>query len=73
MGHVKGERHEDFDRLHFPDGSHRGTARSANGKELDWFNQHHQTHIAKHREQGEEPTFSGGIDETGNPLADGES
>lgn len=55
MGHVKGERHEDFDRLHYPDGAHRGSARNANGRELDWFDQHHRAHLAKHRAQGEEP------------------
>jgi hypothetical protein len=62
MGHIKGERHDDFDRLHYPDGSHRGAAASANGRELDWFDVHHRAHLAKHREQGEEPRFSGGIE-----------
>lgn len=73
MGHIKGERNEDFDRLHYPDGSHRGSARSANGQELNWFDQHHRSHLAKHREQGEEPTFSGGVDEAGNLLGEGKS
>lgn len=55
MGHLKGERHNDFDRLHYPDGTHRGSPRSANGSEVGWFDQHHRTHLAKHREQGEVP------------------
>lgn len=61
MGHIKGERHESFDRLHYPDGSHRGTARSANGGELDWFEKHHRAHLDRHRELAEEPRFSGGV------------
>ncbi|MFE0472667.1 hypothetical protein ACFW2V_13730 [Streptomyces sp. NPDC058947] len=55
MGHIKGERHEDFDRLHHPDGSHRDTAQGTDGRELDWFEGHQQAHLAKHAErEGEE-------------------
>ena len=53
MTHIKGERHDDFERLHYPNGTHRGSPRSVNGREVDWFYDHHQAHLAKHREQEE--------------------
>jgi hypothetical protein len=48
----QGRPREDFERLHFFDGTHRPTASSANGRELDWFEDHFRAHQAKHAEQG---------------------
>lgn len=40
--HFKGE----ADRLHHADGTHRSTAATANGRELEWFEDAHPRHVA---------------------------
>jgi len=41
-------------RLHHEDGTHRTTARTANGRELDWFHDAMLKHLAAHAEQERE-------------------
>jgi hypothetical protein len=45
-------------RLHHADGSHRTTAASANGRELDWFHTAMPRHKAEHQEQDAAQTVS---------------
>ena len=39
---------ESYERLHHPNGAHRGSARSANGSDLDHFEQAIRPHLAEH-------------------------
>lgn len=49
MGTI-GSARKDFSwiRLHHEDGAHRGTARSANGAEVTWFEEHIKDHLDQH-------------------------
>lgn len=45
---------DSFERLHHPNGAHRGTARSANGSDLDHFEQAIRPHLAEHQDRVDE-------------------
>lgn len=52
MGALKDEKTPD-PRLHHEDGTHRSTARTANGQDVEWFDNHIRVHLELHENERE--------------------
>ena len=69
MGHIKGKRDQ---HLHYGDGSHRGSAVTANGRDVDRYHNDIQPHLAAHKRE----VFAAYVTRDGrqvSPMLDGEN